>query len=187
MLSKEQIQLIEDNIELVFFCIRKNHLSPEEYLDVGLYGLCKASKTFKDGLGWAFSTYAIKCINNELYLSQRVSYRNKQRFGETRSFDEVVHYNSDGDHILLGDTIPSKTTYMKELFLKDYEKFITNIENSIHKEILYGFYTGESQTELSKRLNINQPTISRIISRLNKKFINTYYKGVTLDDILKED
>lgn len=187
MLSEEQIKLVEDNIELVFFCLKQNHLPISDFEDVGLYGLCKAARSFKSGLGWAFSTYAIKCINNELYYAQRRDYRNKQRYGIVRSLDEVIYKKNGEDEIYLSDTLHAQNNYKIHQFFKDYEEFIKSITDPLYKEIMQMYYLGIPQQDMSRKLGKPQGTISRIIKRHNKKFINTYYEGVTPEDILKEE
>ena len=59
-------KLIEHNLRLVAFIVRKNYADSKEQDDlisIGTIGLIKAAETFKQSKKISFSTYASKCID----------------------------------------------------------------------------------------------------------------------------
>ena len=61
-------QLIEDNMNLVYFVIRRyypKHITNEDIIQLGMVGLCKAAEKYEPDKG-QFSTYATKCIRTEI-------------------------------------------------------------------------------------------------------------------------
>src|SRR5574344_1874453 len=72
----ERNTLIEENIKLVFYCFNRLHKDRfvEKYADdlkqEGMLGLMKAANTFDSEKG-RFSTYAILCIRNEMFMFMR--------------------------------------------------------------------------------------------------------------------
>lgn len=73
-------ELIRENINLIHIIIKKNypHVKQDsyEYEDMfsdGLYGMYKAAINFKIDRGCEFSTFANKCILNQINMSYRYS------------------------------------------------------------------------------------------------------------------
>ena len=84
-LTEQQKRLAEDNMSLVKYAIIKRFgkemLADEDLLQCGYLGLCKAALRFDPSRGVAFSTFAYRCICNEVcyYLSNKPgqkAYRN---------------------------------------------------------------------------------------------------------------
>jgi len=62
-------KLIEHNLRLVAFIVRKNYADSKEQDDlisIGTIGLIKAAETFNKDKNISFSTYASKCIDNQI-------------------------------------------------------------------------------------------------------------------------
>ena len=63
-----QEQLITENMNLVYSVVRKHYptfIGDEDIIQCGMIGLCLAAKSWDSGKG-EFSTYAWKCIRNEI-------------------------------------------------------------------------------------------------------------------------
>ena len=58
--------LIEENHNLIYSYLHKMRLDIEEYYDLAAIGLCKAANNFDETKGFKFSTYAYRCMNNEV-------------------------------------------------------------------------------------------------------------------------
>lgn len=70
-------QLVEDNVNLVYYLIRKYYptlINDEDIIQIGMVGLCEAAKRW-DSNKSKFSTYAGSWIKNEIKheLQERAS------------------------------------------------------------------------------------------------------------------
>lgn len=68
--EKEYEKLFKDYRYLVYNIANKYRVGNtplEDYISVGMIGLIKAKKTFDASKGYKFSTYAYKCIRNEIF------------------------------------------------------------------------------------------------------------------------
>ena len=82
-LTDEQRMLVESNLNLVHHVIHKKcrNIGRNEYEDIyqtGVIGLCKAVEKFDPTKGFAFSTFAARCITNEIYMMFRRQKGEKQ-------------------------------------------------------------------------------------------------------------
>jgi RNA polymerase sporulation-specific sigma factor len=62
-------KLIEHNLRLVAFIVKKQyfeHKEPEDLISIGAIGLIRAVETFSLDKNISFSTYASKCIDNQI-------------------------------------------------------------------------------------------------------------------------
>lgn len=174
-----QEQLIMDNHNLVYHILQKMNLynQLDEYYDIAIIGLTKAAKNYDETKQINFSTFAGKCIRNEilLYLRQQQSNRLKANYN-TISLEKTV-FEENGNKILLIDKIPGNVNIEQELInnekiihlykaisnLSDSERFI--IEHSYglnNKKIL-------RQKQLAKIIGQSQANVSRIIKKFLKK------------------
>ena len=71
--------LINHNLRLVAHIVKKYSGTEEadDLISVGSLGLIKAINTYKAGYGTQLSTYAAKCIENEILMLLRVSKKHK--------------------------------------------------------------------------------------------------------------
>lgn len=174
-----QEQLIMDNHNLVYHILQKMNLynQLDEYYDIAVIGLIKAAKNYDATKQINFSTFAGKCIRNEilLYLRQQQSNRLKANYN-TISLEKTV-FEENGKKILLIDKIPGNVNIEQELInnekiihlykaisnLSDSERFI--IEHSYglnNKKIL-------RQKQLAEIIGQSQANVSRIIKKIFKK------------------
>ena len=174
-----QEQLIMDNHNLVYHILQKMNLynQLDEYYDIAVIGLIKAAKNYDATKQINFSTFAGKCIRNEilLYLRQQQSNRLKANYN-TISLEKTV-FEENGNKILLIDKLPGNVNIEQELInnekiihlykaisnLSDSERFI--IEHSYglnNKKIL-------RQKQLAKIIGQSQANVSRIIKKILKK------------------
>lgn len=174
-----QEQLILDNHNLVYHILQKMNLynQLDEYYDIAIIGLIKAAKNYDETKQINFSTFAGKCIRNEIlhYLRQQQCNRLKANYN-TISLEKTV-FEENGNKILLIDKIPGNVDIEQELInnekiihlykaisnLSDSERFI--IEHSYglnNKKIL-------RQKQLAKIIGQSQANVSRIIKKIFKK------------------
>ena len=70
--KKAKDKIIIQNIKLVIYEINKKfnnvEYDKEDLISIGIIGLIKAINTFNIEKGYKFSTYATKCIDNEIII-----------------------------------------------------------------------------------------------------------------------
>ena len=162
-MNEEQQKLVLDNQKLVYHVIKQLHLyhKLEDYLDVGIIGLCKAAKTFKPENNSKFSTYACICIRNNILMEIRSE--NRQCDAYAISFSSIISSSKDRDLTL--EELISLITSIERLDKKD--KTINN---------LY-FYQNKTQKQIAQILNMSQANASRRIQRA----LNNLRKGGLLN------
>ena len=95
--------LVQHNMRLVAHIVKKYYALPgdqEDLVSIGTIGLMKAVDTFDATRKARFSTYASRCIENEI----RMQFRRERKNGQTVSLQEALE--ADGDSALtLADVI----------------------------------------------------------------------------------
>jgi len=93
--------LIKRNLRLVAHIVKKYSQTEEadDLISVGSLGLMKAINTYKLGHGTQFSTYAAKCIENEILMLIRA---NKKHKGNV-SIEDVLGADDENNEITIAD------------------------------------------------------------------------------------
>lgn len=173
--------LIEHNLRLVAHIAKKYAKSEqemEEYISIGTIGLIKAINSFKDNKGFKISTYASKCIDNEILMNIRAT---KKQNAEI-SLNTVIGTDKDGNDMELADTIDEgskgaiETIYNKAMvkqviaFIKEKlperEKYIMSCRYGIDGKKY------KTQQEIADELEISRSYVSRIETKVQKKLKN---------------
>ncbi len=175
-LNVEQQKLVKENEKLVYYLIaRKCEVEPRDYDDVcqlGMMGLCKAASTFDPTLNRKFSTYASRCILNEIKMFYRKE--NKIR-AKCISIDEPIDSEST-------DRPKDKSTFAE--MLADTHNYYEDIEKREEAErrinlILNRLTVKESTVALMNLGELNQYDIGREYFNLSQSYISRLIKGVT--------
>ena len=163
--------LIERNLRLVAHIVKKYQGAPEEMDDlisIGTIGLIKAIHTFDAQKASRLSTYAARCIDNELLMLLR----SKKKSNREVSLYDPIGTDKEGNEISLLDIIETEPVdVVKNYSLKQdiahlYQllpKVLTTREREIIK-LRSGLYGEQelTQREIAKRLNISRSYVSRI-------------------------
>ena len=163
--------LIERNMRLVAHIVKKYQGASEELDDlisIGTIGLIKAVQTFDSAKASKLSTYAARCIDNELLMLLR----SRKKSNREVSLYEPIGTDKEGNEISLLDVIETEPVdVVKNYALKQdttlLYRLLPEILSQRKQEILklrYGLY-GEkelTQREIAKRLNISRSYVSRI-------------------------
>ncbi len=176
-------KLIEHNLRLVVHIAKKytnNEQELEDFTSIGTIGLIKAIDSFKDNKGFKISTYASRCIENEILMYIRTSKKQKAEI----SMNQVIGTDKDGNDMELIDTLVLKEKdavddIHDKTVLKQVLDFIEKKLNKREKYIMnkrYGLDGGNcmTQQELADELGISRSYVSRIetkVQRLLKKNI----------------
>lgn len=169
-------RLIYHNLRLVAHIVKKYSTAGEadDLISVGTIGLIKAINTYELNKGTQLSTYAARCIENEILMLIRL---NKKHNG-VYSLEESLGQDKDGNDITLEDVIG---TDIDELSNIVENKIISEQLIKILKENLserefkiicmrYGLSNTPAltQLEVAKKLGISRSYISRIETKALK-------------------
>lgn len=174
--------LVERNLRLVAHVTKKYYASDtdsDELISVGTVGLIKAINSFDPKKAVKLSTYAARCIDNEILMY----FRNKKKTMLDISFDEPIETDSEGNPLTLIDIIALEDNTLDSILLKNNTqklyRFIEEIKDEREKTIIilrYGL-NGEkplTQNEIAKLFGISRSYVSRIetkcLRRLKRKF-----------------
>lgn len=162
--------LIERNLRLVAHIAKKYQNAEEDMEDlisIGTIGLIKAVYSFDAGKG-KLSTYASRCIDNELLMLLR----SKKKLSREVSLFEPIGTDKEGNEISLLDIIEQEQediTDRMELFenTKKLVKLLWEVLSDREREIIflrYGLATGRevTQREIGEALHISRSYVSRI-------------------------
>jgi len=173
-LSPEDVEkYVLKNQRLVHYLAKRFDVAPSYYEDIvqiGTMGLIKAAKTFNQAKDIKFSTYASRCINNEILMH----FRKENKHAGDVSLDEPINIDDEGKELTLGDTISSPSSLFveemeeKESFLKVIS-IILNFLNPRERFIILHEISGTDQRTIGKKLNISQSYISRLVPKIKKK------------------
>ena len=163
--------LIEYNLRLVAHIVKKYQSAEddmEELISIGTIGLIKAVDTFDQEKARRLSTYAARCVENEILMYMRA----KKKYMRETSYYESIGTDKEGNEIQLLDIMESgEPEAMEQIQLKDDSLRIYRLleERLSERERLvlimrYGLYGGReyTQREIAERLGISRSYISRI-------------------------
>ena len=163
--------LIEYNLRLVAHIVKKYQSAEddmEELISIGTIGLIKAVDTFDQEKARRLSTYAARCVENEILMYMRA----KKKYMRETSYYEPIGTDKEGNEIQLLDIMESgEPEAMEQIQLKDDSLHIYRLleERLSERERLvlimrYGLYGGReyTQREIADGLGISRSYISRI-------------------------
>ena len=162
--------LINHNLRLVAHIVKKYSGAGEadDLLSVGSIGLIKAINSFEYGKGTQLSTYAARCIENEILMLLRVSKKHKNVISLQETLGDD---NSDSDVELL-NIIPSGeddllTTVDDKIMCENVMKIIDTKLSTREAEIIkirfgLGGRKPLTQREVASHLGISRSYISRL-------------------------
>lgn len=179
--------LVEHNLRLVAHIIKKyyqNYGGQEDLVSIGTIGLIKAINTFDVNKNIKLSSYASRCIENEILMF----FRNNRKSSQDVSMNDTIDTDKDGNPLTLMDIMASDMDVAqdvdKKLHLEVLSRYIDEALTPREKEIIlkrYGIGGADVQTqrELAQKLNISRSYISRIEKKALEKLKSRYEKGDT--------
>ena len=179
--------LINHNLRLVAHIVKKYSGTEEadDLISVGSLGLIKAINTFQPGFGTQLSTYAARCIENEILMLLRV---NKKHKG-TISTEESLGVDAENNEISLLDIVYDEDDNVEN----NVENTIlsSKLDNLLRKhlstreyEIICLRYGLNNLPMLTQREVAAKLDISRsYISRLEKKAIHILRDVISKENI----
>ena len=173
---------MERNLRLVAHIAKKYQNVDEDMEDlisIGTIGLIKAIDSFDAGKG-KLSTYASRCIDNELLMLLRA----KKKTSREVSLYEPIGTDREGNEISLLDVIEQdQVDVIDRMEVEDklhrLKGMITDRLSDREREIIlmrYGLLSGQeiTQREIGHRLGISRSYVSRIEKRALEKLKEGY-------------
>ena len=169
--KQAKTQLIEHNMRLVAHIVKKYSSTAEadDLISAGSIGLIKALNSYNLEKGASLSTYAARCIENEILMLLR---SNKKHIA-VDSLDDALGSDTDDSDISLIDTLPEKDE--DDVFNKvNNSVLMENIDKIMRKKLTkreyfvvkyrYGLNNSPAYTqrEVADMLDISRSYISRI-------------------------
>ena len=163
-------KLIKHNLRLVAHVSKRyrNSFAQDELISVGSIGLLKAIKSYNYDKGSSFSTYATRCINNEILML----IRSEKKHNNQVYLDDAISIDKDGNEISLIEVLSDQCEEIESIVDNKimFEKILTIINKKLsdrEKEVIfmrYGIcgYSQYTQFEISEILGISRSYISRI-------------------------
>ena len=177
-------KLIEHNLRLVAHIVKKfdsKEKMTDDLISIGTIGLIKGIDTYKDNKKTKITTYAARCIQNEILMY----FRANQKRNNDVFLSDSIGFDKEGNEISLIDVLEDNTEDYVEIInekdniqmLKKYLNLLTDKEKEIIKK-RYGL-NGEdekTQKEIAKELNISRSYVSRIEKRALTKILKEFVK-----------
>lgn len=174
--------LIVRNLRLVAHIAKKYQNVDEDMEDlisIGTIGLIKAIESFDSSKG-KLSTYASRCIDNELLMLLRF----KKKTSREISLYDPIGTDKEGNEISLLDVTGSEQSDVltKVEDAQHLEKLPSLIEERLNDRerliivLRYGLLSGEEMTQrtIGKKLGISRSYVSRIEKRALEKLREGY-------------
>ena len=178
-------KLIEHNLRLVAHIVKKfdsKNVDTDDLISIGTIGLIKGIDSYSNSKKTKITTYAARCIENEILMFFRQNKKNNNNV----SLNDSIGYDKEGNEINLIDVIKDNsediadTMHLKNnvLLLKKYLKNLKGRE----KEIIikrYGLNNKKEMTqkEIAKEMGISRSYVSRIEKRAIIKILREFIKS----------
>ena len=157
-------KLIEHNLRLVAHIIKKYYSSQsdqDDLVSIGTIGLIKAVNTFDSSKGIRLSSYAARCIENEVLMF----FRNGKKSAQDVSMNEPIDTDKEGNTLTLMDVMSTEDNIVDNLDIKikseQLKKYLVEVltpRERIIIELRYGLNGSRplTQREVAQRLKISR-------------------------------
>lgn len=174
--------LVEHNLRLVAHIIKKYYavnVDQDDLVSIGTIGLIKAINTFDMDKNIKLSSYASRCIENEILMH----FRNLKKSSQNVSLEDAVDIDKDGNTLKLMDLLSIDDDFAdnldKKLNLQKINKYLTETLTKRELQIInlrYGLNGSKplTQREVSSIMNISRSYVSRIEKKALEKLKTRY-------------
>lgn len=174
--------LVEHNLRLVAHIIKKYYavnVDQDDLVSIGTIGLIKAINTFDMDKNIKLSSYASRCIENEILMH----FRNLKKSSQNVSLEDAVDIDKDGNTLKLMDLLSIDDDFAdnldKKLNLQKINKYLKETLTKRELQIInlrYGLNGSKplTQREVSSIMNISRSYVSRIEKKALEKLKERY-------------
>ena len=174
--------LIERNLRLVAHIVKKYTTDDDmqdDLISIGTIGLIKAIDSYNSNKDTKITTYAARCIENEILMY----FRSNKKNNNIISLNDAIGFDKDGNEVNLIDIMPDKSKDVIEVLhekdnVSNLKKYLKDL-NFREKEIIikrYGLFNQREQTQksIAKELGISRSYVSRIEKRALTKILRSF-------------
>ena len=178
-------KLIEHNLRLVAHIVKKyesNEYLQDDLISIGTIGLVKGIDSYKPSKNTRLTTYAARCIENEILMH----YRSNKKHLNNVSLNDSIGFDKDGNEINLIDVLKCDNEDIADMIDTQNKidlllKYLDTLSKR-EKEIIikrYGLYNTREMTqkEISKEMKISRSYVSRIEKRAVTKIFREFIKN----------
>ena len=175
-------KLTEHNLRLVAHIVKKyfsTGADPDDLVSIGTIGLIKAVNTFSLDKNSKLSSYASRCIENEILMYFRGTKKNSMDI----SIYEEIDSDADGNALTLMDVMAVDDSIVDDLDIKikteklaHYIKETLTPREALIIKLRYGLDGKQAltQREIASTLKISRSYVSRIEKKALQKLRNRY-------------
>ncbi len=166
-------KLVEHNLRLVAHIIKKYYAvssDQDDLVSIGTIGLIKAINTFDSDKNIKLSSYASRCIENEILMH----FRNGRKSSQNVSLSDTIETDKDGNPLTLMDVLTDENDFTWDVEVRlNSEKLKTYLETELterERQVIIMRYGLDGRDPLTQREVAQKMKISRsYISRIEKK------------------
>ncbi|HIU10981.1 MAG TPA: RNA polymerase sporulation sigma factor SigK [Candidatus Avidehalobacter gallistercoris] len=175
-------RLIEHNLRLVAHIVRKFENSGpdrEDLISIGTIGLIKAINTFNPEKNIKLTTYAARCIENEVLMHLRATKNSRTEI----SLDDPVSADKEGNQLTLLETLGTDSgEILDAVESRDDERLLRQSLRTLSPKERYivirryGLDGDDERTqrEIAKELGISRSYVSRIEKKALQKLARVF-------------
>ncbi|TGE31393.1 RNA polymerase sporulation sigma factor SigK [Desulfosporosinus sp. Sb-LF] len=176
--EQARTMLIEHNMRLVAYIVKKfgdTEEKNEDLFSIGMIGLIKAIDTFKPAIGVKLSSYATRCITNEIFMNYR-----KDRGKSETSLYKPLGEDDSGNELTIIDSLEADLKPIPDQIIneEDHRILLESVDKlpPLCRQVLqmrYGLTNSpeRSQQEVADTLRISRSYVSRIEKKAIQKLI----------------
>jgi len=163
-------ELIERNMRLIVHIARKYKVPGctfDDLISIGAIGLIKAVRSYDPDAGTSLSTYAARCIENEILMSLRHSRKQQNDI----SLDEPLGTDSDGNTVSFSDLLGTPPDLVEDevrrrVTLDMVQKALPTLPERERRVLMMRYGIGDGvvhpQHEIADQLGISRSYVSRV-------------------------
>lgn len=165
-------QKIIDNMSLVHYVLHKYfplYIDNQDNIQNGYVGLIKAVDSFDESTGNTFSTYASRCIFNEIAMDLR----RRNKYAKDISLHAVLaEGNIRDDPLTIEDVLSYEDDYTP-LYIQEFVHCLDEREITVLRYLM----DGKTQKYVSDQLGMTRSNICRIVKKMRLKWKECRYRG----------
>lgn len=165
-------QKIIDNMGLVHYVLHKYfplYIDNQDNIQNGYVGLIKAVDSFDESTGNTFSTYAFRCIFNEIAMDLR----RRNKYAKDISLHAVLAEGDTRDDPLTIEDVLSYEDDYTPLYIQEFVQCLDEREITVLRYLM----GGKNQIYISNRLGMTRSNVCLIVKKMRSKWKECRYRG----------